>query len=116
MFLGIEFQQSEGGIFLSHSKYASAIKKENMSNCKVSPTPLITRLKLSKDDDGSTIDPMLFKRLDGRLMYLNVTRPNIMYEVRMISIFMESPKDSHWKESKRIMRYVNGTKDLSIMY
>ena len=52
-FMGIEFQQSESGIFISQSKYASAVlKRFNMSNCKVSPTPVITCLKLSKDDDG----------------------------------------------------------------
>ena len=66
-----------------------------MSNCKVSPTLVITGLKLSKDDDGSTIDPTLFKSIVGSLMYLIETRPNIKYGVSLISIFMESPKDSH---------------------
>ena len=51
-FLGIEVQQSESGIFISHTKYASAfLKIFNTSNCKVSPTLVITGLKLSKDDD-----------------------------------------------------------------
>ena len=36
-----------------------------MSNCKTAPTSIITDLKLIKDDDGSTIDPTLFKRLVG---------------------------------------------------
>ena len=68
-----------------------------MSNGKISPIPVITGLKLSKDDEGSTVDPTLFKRLVGSLTYLTATRPNIMYGVRLISIFMETPKDSHWK-------------------
>ena len=34
----------------------------------------------------------------------------------MISMFMESPKDSHWQAGKRILRYASGTKDLGIMY
>ena len=87
-----------------------------MSNCKVAPTLVITCLKLSKDDDESIVDPTLFKRLVGRLMYLKIARPNIMYGVSLISIFMESPKDSHWQAGKRILRYVSGTKDLGIMY
>ena len=86
------------------------------ANCKVSPTPVITFLKLSKDDDGSTIDPMLFKMLVGSLMYLKATRPDIMYGVSLISRFMESPKYSHLQAGKRILRYVSGTKDLGIMY
>ena len=44
-FLGIEAQQSESGIFISQSKYASAIlERLNMSNFKVAPTPIITSL------------------------------------------------------------------------
>ena len=87
-----------------------------MSNCKIAPTPVIIGLKLSKDDEGSTVDPTLFKRLIDSLMYLTMTRPDIMYGVSLILRFMESPKDSHWKTGKRIMRYVSGTKDLGIMY
>ena len=57
-FLGIEVQQSESGIFISQYKYASEVLKIfNMSNCKTAPTPVITGLKLSKDDEGSTVDP-----------------------------------------------------------
>ena len=75
-----------------------------MSNFKTSPTLVMTVLKLSKDDEGSTIDPTLFKRLVGILMYLTSTRPKIMYGVSLISRFMESPKDFHWKVGKIIMR------------
>ena len=87
-----------------------------MSNCKEAPTPILTCLRLSKDDDGSIVDPKMFKRLVGSLMYLTETIAYIMYGVSLESRFMESPKYSHWKACKRIMRYVSGTKDLGIMY
>ena len=63
-----------------------------MSNCKTSPTPVITGLKLRKDDDGSTVDPTLLKRLVGSLMYLTKTRLDVMFGVNMISRFMDSPQ------------------------
>ena len=67
-FLGIEVQHYESGIFISQSKYASEVFKIfNMSNCKTTPTPVIIGLKLSKDDEGSTVNPMLFKRLVAAL-------------------------------------------------
>ena len=92
------------------SKYASEVLKIfNMSNCKTTPTPVITSLKLSKDGEGSTVDPTLFKRLVRSLMYLTVIRLDIMYGVSLISIFMESPKDSYWQEDKIILRNVSGT-------
>ena len=87
-----------------------------MSNCKTTPTLVIKGLKLSKDDEGSIVDPTLFKRIVGNLMYLTATRSDIMYGVSLISRFMESPKVSHWQVGKRILRYVSGTKDLGIMY
>ena len=63
-FLGIEVQQSKSVIVRSQWKYASAVlKRFNVSNCKKTPTPVITSLKLSKDDDGSTVDPVMNKNI-----------------------------------------------------
>ncbi|XP_057850758.1 uncharacterized mitochondrial protein AtMg00810-like [Cryptomeria japonica] len=116
-FLGIEVKQSADGIFISQSKYASdVLKRFNMLNCKPSPTPVVIGLKLNKDDGSSLVDPRLFKRLVGSLMYLTATRPDIMYGVSLISRFMESPKDSHLQIGKRILRYVCGTKNYGILY
>ena len=51
-FLGIEVHQSKDGIFISQSKYASEILKIfNMINSKPTPTPVITGMKLSKEDE-----------------------------------------------------------------
>jgi hypothetical protein len=41
-------------------------------------------------------------------VYLRATRPDITYAVRLISIFMEYPKISHWKVGKIILRYIAG--------
>jgi hypothetical protein len=116
-FLGIEVHQSKTGIFISQSKYAHEIlRRFNMINSKAAQIHVITGLKLSKEDEGSKLDPTLFKILVGSLMYLTTTRADIMYKVSLISRFMETPKESHWKEGKRILRYVNRTKDFGIIY
>jgi hypothetical protein len=39
-----------------------------------------------------------------------------MYGVSLISRFVKTPKESHWKARKRILRYVNGTKYFGIKY
>ena len=49
-------------------------------------------------------------------MYLSATRPDLMYVVSLISRFMESPKDSHWKVGKIILRYVAGTVGYGLWY
>jgi hypothetical protein len=66
-----------------------------MINSKAAPTPIITRFKLSKEYEGSKVDPTLFKMMVGSLMYLKTTRHDIMYGVSLISRFMETTKESH---------------------
>ncbi len=74
-----------------------------MENCKPTPTSIATSIYLSKDDEGSDINPTLFKILVGSLIYLTATIPDIMQGVSLISRFMETPKDTHWKEGKIIL-------------
>ena len=71
------------------------LKRFRKENCEHVPTLVATGTKLSKDDEGSYVNPTLFKRLIGSLMYLTTTRPNIMQGVSLISKFMETPKDTH---------------------
>jgi len=116
-FLGIEVEQSEKGIFICQNKYAKELlKRFRMKNCKPVPTPVAIGEKLSKDEERSYVNPTLFKRLVGNLMYLTATRPNIMQGVCFISIFIETPKDTHWSAGKRIPRCIAGTRDCGIMY
>jgi hypothetical protein len=39
-----------------------------------------------------------------------------MYATNFVSRFIESPKYSHWKMEKRIMRYVAGTLNFVLWY
>ena len=87
-----------------------------MLNCKLAVTPIETGTKLSKEDDGSKFDSMLYKRLVGSLMYLTATRPDIMFIVSLISRFMETPKNTHSQAGKRILRYIVGTTNFGIQY
>ena len=67
-----------------------------MQNSKATVTPMVMGLKLSKDDSSKDFDPKLYKSIVGNLMYLTATRPDIMHDVSLISIFMERPKEAHW--------------------
>lgn len=49
-------------------------------------------------------------------MYLTATRPDIAFVVSYVSRFMESPKDTHWKVGKRILRYIAGTTTHGLWY
>ena len=79
-FLGIEVSQLESGMFISQSKYASdLLKRFKMLECKAAATPIALGTKLSKTDQGNSIDQTLYKRLVGSLMYLTTTKLDIMF-------------------------------------
>ncbi|KAL9295969.1 putative RNA-directed DNA polymerase [Arabidopsis thaliana] len=78
--------------------------------------PIVPGTKLTKDENGEKVDETMFKQLVGSLMYLTVTRPDLMYGVCLISRFMSNPRMSHWLAAKRILRYLKGTVELGIFY
>ena len=116
-FLGVEVEKNENKIFISQAKYVNEVLEGfNMQDCKTAITPTVMGLKLSKEDNDKDFDPSLYESIVGSLMYLNATRPNIMYTIILIYRFMETPKETHWKAAKRILRYVNGTKVYGVLY
>ena len=109
-FLGIEVNQLKYGIFINQIRYAlEVLKRFKMINCKATTTPIETSTEVSKEDQSSSIDPTLLKKLVSSLMYLTATRPNIIFAVNLISRFMETPKEVHWQVGKRILSYIAGT-------
>eukprot|EP00253_Pinus_taeda_P016785 PITA_16785 len=80
------------------------------------PTPTFMGLKLNKEDCSNNVNPTLFKSMVDILMYLIGTRSDLMYVVSLVLRLMEIPKDTHWKEAKRILKYVNETKEYGIFY
>ena len=73
-------------------------------------------LKFGKEDCNNNVDLTLYKSMVRSLIYLTTTRLDIMYAVSLISRFMKTPKETHWQAGKRILRYVNGTKEYAVLY
>ena len=67
-----------------------------MMSCMVVSTPIALGEKLTKDDPSPHVDPTLYRSLVGNLMYLTKIRSYIMYDVSLISQFMQDPHVSHW--------------------
>ena len=87
-----------------------------MKDCNAVKNPIVPGTKLSKNDARSRVDATLFKQVVGSLMYLNTTRPDLMYGVSLISRFMTNPTENHWLAGKRILRYLKGTIEFGIYY
>lgn len=114
-FLGIEITQTLAGIFLSHPKYAlDMLSKFCMANCKPALTPFLLGVKLEASCSSPLVDVTLHHKLVGSLIYLTHTRPDISYDVGLVSRFMQEPHELHWKAAKRIIHYVQGTHSYGI--
>ncbi|XP_039051364.1 secreted RxLR effector protein 161-like [Hibiscus syriacus] len=87
-----------------------------MEDCKSVATPAEPDFKLSVNSTREQVNPTLFKSIIGRLRYLTITRPDITYAVRLVTRFMENPKQDHWIAAKRILRYVKGTTGHGLFY
>lgn len=97
-FLGIEVLRSKKGIFINQRKYIFDLLAEiGMIDCKPADTPMVQHHGLQMKEDGKLTDKGRYQRLVGKLIYLSHTRPNIAYAVGVVSQFMHSPQEEHWK-------------------
>jgi hypothetical protein len=87
-----------------------------MTDCKSSPTPFLSGVKLEDGEETALVDNTLYKHLVGSLLYLTHSRPDLSYAVVVVSRFMQEPHELHWKDGKRILRYVQGTITFGIYY
>ena len=110
-------KQEEEGIFISQEAYAKSIlKKFNMEESNVVSTPVNCGIILSRYDEGSNIDATYFKSLVGSLCFLTCTRLDILYEVGLVSSYMEKPKSTHLMAAKRILCYIKRTICYGLLY
>jgi len=116
-FLGLQVKQVKQGIFLSQAKYCrELLKKFNMENCKEASTPIATGCCLDVDETGVDVDQTKFRQLIGSLLYLAVSRPDIMFSVCLCFRFQAKPKESHYMTAKIILKYLKETTEVGLWY
>ena len=60
-------------------------------------------------------DLTAYRSLAGAFQYLTFTRPDLTYAVQQVCLHMHDPRESHLAALKRLLRYVRGTVDLSLV-
>ena len=92
------------------------LKKFEMEDCKPVSTPMITRHKLSKDDEYKEVDQKIYASMIDRLLYVIGSRPDVMQAVGQVDRFQETPNESHVLAIKMIFRYLKGTIEFGIWH
>ena len=111
-------------IRLSQPGYIRSILDDfYMSDCNPTLTPMEERVKLSASMSPRTPEEKLgmrsvpYRELVGKLLYLAIaTHPDIAYAVGVLCRFVENPGQDHWDAAKRVLRYLKGTIDMTMVY
>jgi len=79
-----------------------------LTGVKPTCTPVAKNVQLALNEGSPLHDPEKYRRLVGRLLYLNFTRPGISYTVHQLSQFLHSPTYIHWKAAIHVLIYLKG--------
>ncbi|XP_019227336.1 PREDICTED: uncharacterized protein LOC109208658 [Nicotiana attenuata] len=115
-FLGIEVLRSKSGILLNQRKYClQLIFDLGLGGAKLVLTPIDLNQNFTSAEfdrhtgvgnDEVLSDANEYQRLVGRVIYLTITRPDIVFIVQTLSQFMQEPKSSHWDATVRVVIYL----------
>ncbi|CDF77556.1 Retrovirus-related Gag-Pol polyprotein [Chondrus crispus] len=103
---------------LTQTKYAlNVLDRFKMSTCNPSLTPMEQGRKTTNSIENDSETKVPYREAVGCLMYLMVgTRPDLAYAIGKLSQHSANPCESHWAGVKRVMRYVQGTRNLGIVF
>ncbi|KAK8928690.1 putative NAD kinase 3 [Platanthera zijinensis] len=74
------------------------------------------RLQLCPDEGSSLSDPTRYCHLVGSLVYLTITRPDIAFDVHVLSQFVSAPATIHYAHLLRVLRYLRATMTRGLLY
>ncbi|XP_042472423.1 uncharacterized mitochondrial protein AtMg00810-like [Zingiber officinale] len=115
-FLGLEIARSKKGIILCQRKYTLDLLHEyGLLGAKPFQTPLQSNDHLHHSD-SEKIDPTIYRKLVGKLIYLTFTRPDLCYTVQVLSQYMSQPTIEHFKAALRVLRYLKGSPGCGVFY
>jgi hypothetical protein len=116
-FLNLQIKQLKNGIFVSQDKYIKdMLKKFGMEDAMAISTPIGTNGNLDSDASSNMVDQKMYQSMIESLPYVTASRPDVMFSVCMCARFQASPRETHLKATKRILRYLKHTKNIRLWY
>lgn len=116
-FLGLEISHHPHGYLISQQMYTKdLISLVGLTNDKMVDTPLEINVKYGCEDGAALLDPTMYRKIVGSLVYLIVIRPNISYVVQLKSQFVSDPRQLHLSVVHRVIRYLQSTPTMGLSY
>lgn len=108
-FLGIEMARGEKGMMLTQSKYILDLLKDVMIE---EEKPITTCLPSGFQPCQPSLllqNPDQYRRLIGRFLYLNFTRPNISFVTENLRQYMSKTTEAHFQAAIHLLKYFKNT-------
>lgn len=116
-FLGLEVLRWPQGIFLNQNKYIQdLVQLARLTDTTSVYTTMEINVKYQREEGKLIENLTLYWKLVGSLIYLNITQPDISYDVHTVSKFMQAPQQLHLAAICHIIRYILGTPSRGLFF
>lgn len=113
----MEIASGSDGTSLNQRKYVlDIISNHGLRCCKPTTTPLPPGMVLSQGTEEMLLDPEIYRRLVGQLLFLNLTRPDISHATQQLSQYMAKPTLVHWNVLIHVLTYLKSSPSLGVFY
>ena len=118
--LGIEIRRDRSNrkLFISQTEYTKEIHDRfGMSDSKHVTTPMDRSYSELVQQESDPAGDVPYRQVIGSLMYLMIgSRPDLAFAIGKLSQHAESPSNFHWISAKRVLRYLNSSRDYGIVF
>jgi hypothetical protein len=123
-FLAIELSITGMGFQLSQTYYIDTVlRRFGLQDCNTVATPL-DKHSLAQLQNPSELSEILnpgktrlYQSIVGSIMYIMLgTRPDLAFTISVLSKFVTSPRAAHLTAAKRVLRYLKGTRNLTLQF
>ena len=116
--LGLEIIFSLTGIDVKQTAYIDKVlNRFQMADSHPCAIPIDPNTRIVDGQPLGPSDIHLYQSIVGSLMYaVSATRPDLCFPVTYLSPFNHSPTTSHLQATKRVLRYLRGTREIGLHY
>jgi hypothetical protein len=117
--MGVTYARAEGKVRLRQSQFINRmVDRFGQHDAFPVRNPSIVGqdLRPAKEAKIGTLDKP-YRQLVGSLLYVsNGSRPDICASVSALSQYLDKAQDMHWREAIRVLRYIKGSKRVSLAF